>query len=285
MVILAFTLLAFAILLAFLHVILSGHEQVHGSVDSDAPIPYSGQNLAQPAEPEQVKIDESLPKTAAPTSSGAHANVAIAFVNFVHRHMWACRIIALLLILISIVLGILWIQNPNGNYEPIMAVLGILAALIGVPSLTNSAKPAEYVTKQDYQLQQRKEAILIALDLLRPLEAGMGGLYPYVDAKLFARANVITDVTPFPKLEPILGTYSQMETHKRVLIEPIVDSKLGDWKQKLGRLWTLASYILSHDEHEEQMAEYHQLASDVSDSYWDLIRDLKNEYLQFDEEH
>jgi uncharacterized membrane protein HdeD (DUF308 family) len=45
------------------------------------------------------------------------------------------RIVSLLLTILTIILGVLWIGNPTGNYEPLISVLGTLTGLIGTPTL------------------------------------------------------------------------------------------------------------------------------------------------------
>ena len=65
----------------------------------------------------------------------------IGFRKYIHKHLRFWRIIALLLILATIVLGILWFLNPQGNYEPLIYVIGALAALIGVPTLADALAP------------------------------------------------------------------------------------------------------------------------------------------------
>lgn len=70
-------------------------------------------------------------------------------LDLIQRHLWFYRIISLVLILAAVVLGILWIRNPQGNYEPWIFVIGTLAALIGVPSICDMAGLTRKRSKAD----------------------------------------------------------------------------------------------------------------------------------------
>lgn len=56
---------------------------------------------------------------------------------FLQCHLRFLRILSLCLTATTIVLGILWYLNPNGNYEPLIFVIGSLAALVGTPQLVD----------------------------------------------------------------------------------------------------------------------------------------------------
>jgi hypothetical protein len=60
---------------------------------------------------------------------------------FLQRHLRFLRVLALCLTAITIILGVLWFLNPNGNYEPLIFVMGSLAALIGAPQLVDVLFP------------------------------------------------------------------------------------------------------------------------------------------------
>jgi hypothetical protein len=47
------------------------------------------------------------------------------------------RILAIILLAATILLGLLWCLNPNGNYEPWIFVLGTFSAILGVPSISD----------------------------------------------------------------------------------------------------------------------------------------------------
>lgn len=199
------------------------------------------------------------------------------WIRSAHQSARVFRIMSLVLSCTIIVLGICWVLKPDSApYEPIMAIIGALTTLIGVPTLVELSKPKG----EGEARKKREETLVLSLDLLRSLEGGMGGVYPYIDAKLLARQHGTKDTTQFPHLNQIYGQYRALPTDALLLVEPIVGSWLQMNQPKIDRLWTLALRILSHGENEDRMTEYHELASEVSDSYWNLVTSLKDEYRQ-----
>lgn len=47
------------------------------------------------------------------------------------------RLLAILLLIVTIILGILWCLEPNGSYEPWIFVIGTYSAILGVPSASD----------------------------------------------------------------------------------------------------------------------------------------------------
>lgn len=60
------------------------------------------------------------------------------FQAFVYKHRPACSIIAICLVLAAVVLGVFWLVDPTGNYEPVTVILLALAGLIGIPTLRDT---------------------------------------------------------------------------------------------------------------------------------------------------
>ncbi|HEY9824547.1 MAG TPA: hypothetical protein V6D19_03805 [Stenomitos sp.] len=53
------------------------------------------------------------------------------------KYLFYLRIIAVVFLVVSVFLGLLWCLNPNGNYEPWIFVLGAFSAILGVPSISD----------------------------------------------------------------------------------------------------------------------------------------------------
>jgi hypothetical protein len=59
----------------------------------------------------------------------------MTIMRIVRRYFPVVRLLPLLLVIATLVLGVFWYRDPRGNYEPLIYVLATLAALIGAPTL------------------------------------------------------------------------------------------------------------------------------------------------------
>src|SRR5690348_2265928 len=66
------------------------------------------------------------------TSKG---NVSQTIMRIVRRYVPVIRLLPLLLVTATLVLGVFWYRDPRGNYEPLIYLLATLAALVGAPTL------------------------------------------------------------------------------------------------------------------------------------------------------
>ncbi len=83
------------------------------------------------------------------------------------------QLAAVLLVVATIVLGVLWYLDPAGNYEPATFVLGTVATLIGVPTLfggepSSVSTPTAPASSPSLHHVAPSESVAAGIDALAP---------------------------------------------------------------------------------------------------------------------
>lgn len=161
-------------------------------------------------------------------------------LNFVREHRQLFRVIAVCLFLATIILGVLWICDPNGNYEPVISVIGALAALIGVPTLTEMFVPQSELL---HQIWDRLEPDLQDVLTLAYNQACRNG-HTIIRTRYFFAAIVRLEPAPIPELlnrippkalpepiaEDVVAAQSILSAHP--ILSNCVDDSLKHLSQK-----------------------------------------------------